>query len=96
MKPTGPHVRIKLLAMFKETAGQKEIKHHIEPETTLRGVLEALAQKYGGDFEETLNCKTGRVDVDTLVMLNGKNVRNAGTKLKANDLIVITVPAAGG
>ena len=96
MKPTGPHVRIKLLAMFKETAGQKEIRHHIEPEATLKGVLKALAEKYGGDFEETLDCKTGQVDVNTLVMLNGKNVRNAGTKLKDNDLIVITVPAAGG
>ena len=96
MKPTRSQVRIKLFAMFKETAGQKEITHPIEPEATLKTVLEALAAKYGGDFEETIVHETGQVDINTLVMLNGKNVRTTGTKLKDNDLLVITVPAAGG
>jgi MoaD family protein len=96
MKPTRSQVHIKLFAMFKETAGQKEIIHPIEPDAALRTILEALAAKYGGDFHETIDHKTGQVDVNTLVMLNGKTIRNLGTKLKPNDLLVITVPAAGG
>ena len=90
------HVRIKLFAMFQEVAGQKEIIQLIESEATLKSVLTALAEQYGGDFEETIDSETGQVDVNTLVMLNGKNVRNTETKLKDNDSIVITVPAAGG
>jgi molybdopterin converting factor small subunit len=82
--------------MFKETAGQKEITHQIEPDTALSTVLDALATKYGGDFNETIDHETRQVDVNTLVMLNGKTIRNLGTKLKDNDLLVITVPAAGG
>ncbi|UCD96420.1 MAG: MoaD family protein [Candidatus Bathyarchaeota archaeon] len=96
MKPPRSQVHIKLFAMFKETAGQKEIIHPIKPDTALRTLLESLAVKYGGDFNETIDHETGQVDVNTLVMLNGRTIRNLGTKLKDNDLLVITVPAAGG
>lgn len=89
-------VKIQLYAMFKEIAGRKEIIQNIQSETTLGEVLDALAKKYGKDFQETIDKKTGQVDVNTLVMLNGKNVRDTNLKLKNNDLIIITVPVGGG
>jgi len=55
-----------------------------------------LARKYGKDFEETVDKKTGQIDINTLVMLNGQNVRDTNLKLKDNDLIIITVPVGGG
>lgn len=89
-------VKIRFYAMFKEIAGKKEILHDIRSETTLREILTELAKKYGKDFKETINKKTGQVDVNTLIMLNGQNVRDTNVKLKDDDLIVITVPAGGG
>lgn len=90
------HIKIKLFAMFKEITGKKEILQDVHSETTLGEVLNRLAKKYGKDFEETIDKKTGKVDVNTLVMLNGKNIRDTNVKLKNNDLIIITVPMGGG
>lgn len=82
--------------MFKEIAGKKEIYQDIQSETTLGEVLERLARKYGKDFKEIVDKKTGQIDIDTLVMLNGKSVRATSMTLNDNDLVIITVPVSGG
>jgi MoaD family protein len=82
--------------MFREIAGRKELIQDIRSETTLGEILDTLARKYGKDFEETVDKKTGQVDINTLVMINGQNVRDTKMKLKDNDLIIITVPVGGG
>lgn len=89
-------IKIRLFAMFKEVARKKEILQDIQSGTTLGDVLETLAKKYGKDFGEIVDKKTGQIDIDTLVMLNGKNVRATSMILKDNDLVIITVPVSGG
>jgi len=90
------HVKIRFLAIFREVVGEREIMQVISQETTLGDVLNLLGKKYGRDFQETIDKKTQQVDVNTLVMLNGKNTRDTNIKLKDNDLIIITVPLGGG
>ena len=90
------NIKIRFLAIFKDVAGEKEITQTIRQETTLGDVLNLLGKKYGRDFQETIDRKTQQVDVNTLVMLNGKNTRDTDIKLKDNDLIIITVPLGGG
>jgi MoaD family protein len=90
------NIRIRFLAIFKDAAGKQEITQAIHEETTLGDVLNSLAKKYGKDFQETIDEKTRQVDVNTLVMLNGKNTRDTNLKLKDNDLIIMTVPLGGG
>ena len=89
-------IKIQLFAMFKEIAGRKEIFQDIQSETTLGEVLNMLARRYGKDFEETVDKKTGQIDINTLVMINGQNTRDINLKLKDNDWIIITVPVGGG
>jgi len=89
-------VKIQLFAMFKEIVGRKEIVLDIHSETTLGVVLKILAEKYDKDFKETVDEKTRQVDVNTLVMLNGRNIRDTDVKLKDNDLIILTIPVGGG
>ena len=89
-------IRIQFFVMFREIVGKKEILQEISPGTTLGDVLDILARKYGRDFKETMDRKMGQVNVDTLIMLNGKNVRNTNTKMSDNDLIIITAPLGGG
>ncbi len=89
-------VKIQLFAMFKEIAGKKEILQDIQSETTLGEVLEKLARTYGKDFEEVVDKKTGQIDINALVMVNGQNVRDTNLKLRDNDLIIITAPVGGG
>jgi len=96
VKLMNAHIKIQFYAMFKEIVGKKEIIHDIYSETTLGDVLTMLAKKYGKDFEETIDKKTGQVDVNTLVMLNGQNIRDTDVKLKENDLVIITIPVGGG
>ena len=90
------HIKIQLFAMSKEIAGKKEIWQEIDPETTLGDILNFLAKEYDKDFKETINKKTGQVDINTLVMLNGHNIRDPSVKLKDKDLVIITIPVGGG
>lgn len=89
-------IKIQLFAMFKEAVGKKEILQDIHPETTLGDILNVLANRYDKDFKETIDENTGQVDVNTLVMLNGRNIRDTSVKLKDKDLVIITIPAGGG
>ncbi len=89
-------VRVLLQAMFKEIAGQREITQDLSADSTLKSVLDYLARKYGKDFNEIVNSKTGLIDTDTLVMLNGQSIRKTDVPLKNGDVIMISVPIGGG
>ena len=89
-------IKIQFFAMFREAVGRKEIMQDIYPETTLGDILNVLANKYDKDFKETVDGNTGQVGVNTLVMLNGRSIRDTNVKLKDKDLVIITIPAGGG
>ena len=90
------HVTVLLQAMFKEIAGKREITQDLSPNTTLRLVLDQLALKYGKDFKQILDPKTGQIGTDTLVMLNGQGVKKTDVQLKNRDIIMVSVPIGGG
>ena len=90
------HVKILFHAMFKEIAGQREILQEVNPGFTLRDMLNALAKKYGKEFNSVIDAKTGMVSLDTLVMVNGKSIRKPDVQLRDNDVVMITVPVGGG
>jgi MoaD family protein len=89
-------VRVLLRAMFKEAAGKGEVTHELGPGSTLRMLLEELARRYGKDFKQVLNPKTGLIETDALVMLNGQSMRKPDVQLNDGDVIMITVPIGGG
>jgi len=88
--------RVLFHAMFREAVGKGEITHELGSNSTLRMLLDDLARKYGKDFKQILNPKTGLIEVDTLVMLNGQSVRKPDVQLKDGDVVMITVPIGGG
>lgn len=90
------HIKIRFFATFKEIVGKGEITHNIRSTTTLGEILNMLGEKYGKDFKQTINKNTKQIDINTLIMLNGQNVRDIDVKLKDNDVIIITVPLGGG
>jgi MoaD family protein len=96
MPMSAPHIKILLHATFRETAEKKEITEKITLDYTLADVLSKLAKRYGKDFNKTIDSKTGQINIDTLIMINGKSVRKTDIKLKDNDVIMITVPVGGG
>jgi len=91
-------VRVKILfhAGFREAVGKKEIVEEVKPNHTLADILTKLARQYGKDFNTILDSKTGQINTDTLVMINGQSTKKTDTKLKDNDTIMITVPVGGG
>jgi len=89
-------VKILLHAMFKDIAGKREITQEVDSNLTLGDALKKLAKKYGRDFNDIIDPRTGQISTDTLVMLNGKSVRQTDIKLNDKDIIMITVPIGGG
>jgi len=89
-------VKVLFHAMFKEVAGKREVVQELNTDATLRAVLDELARKYGKDFKEILDAKTGLINADTLVMINGQGVKKTDVQLKDGDVIMISVPIGGG
>ncbi len=90
------HVKVLLAAMFREIAGEREIVEEVGSGITLGDILTTLAGKYGVDFNEIIDSKTGQISLDVWVMVNGKGVRRTDIDLRDNDIVIITVPIGGG
>ena len=90
------HVKVLLGATFREIAGQREILEEAVSRITLEDILTTLAKKYGKDFNEIIDSKTGQISLETWVMVNGKSVRRTDIELKGDDVVMITVLAGGG
>ncbi|UCC33396.1 MAG: MoaD family protein [Candidatus Bathyarchaeota archaeon] len=90
------YVRVLLAARFREIAGQRELLKDVSSGMTLRDLLETLAETYGRDFTEIIDSKTEEISLEAWVMVNGKSARSPDVKLKAHDVVLITVPVGGG
>jgi len=90
------HIKVLLHANFRQIAGKKEIIEEVSPNHTLADILSKLAKEYDKDFNKIIDSKTKQINIDTVVMINGKSIRKADIKLKDNDIIMITVPVGGG
>ncbi|MEM3010618.1 MAG: MoaD/ThiS family protein [Candidatus Bathyarchaeia archaeon] len=90
--------RVKILfsAMFREIAGRKEVVKEIDSNWTLGDLLQNLAEEYGKDFKTIIDSERGEIGSETIVAVNGRNVRKTDIKLQDNDIVMITVPVGGG
>ncbi len=89
-------VTVLLSAMFKEIAGKREVTQELQDGSTLKVLLDELADEYGRDFSEILDRNTGQVTTDVLVMLNGQGIWKTDVQIKDGDVIMISVPIGGG
>ncbi|MCS7115681.1 MAG: MoaD family protein [Nitrososphaerota archaeon] len=89
-------VKVMFQAMFRELAGKREIVQEVSNGYTLRDLLDMLAKKYGGDFNDIVDPKTGEVNTEVWVLINGKSVRKTDIKLNDDDLVYIGIPIGGG
>lgn len=89
-------VKIMFQAMFRDLAGEREIIQEVNNGCTLRDLLNNLAKRYGGDFNDIIESKTGEINTEVWVLVNGKSMRKTDVKLNDNDVVFIGVPMAGG
>ncbi len=90
------HIKIVFGGIYREIAGKREILEEVSSNTTLSDVLTTLTKRFGRNFHEIVHPKTGRINVETWVMVNGRSVRKTAIKLEDDDVVMITVPAGGG
>ena len=89
-------VRVLLHADFRKIVGKREIVEEIDSHPTLKQFLDKLANKYGRDFKQIINPKTGVVSSEFLVSINGRIARDTNVKLKNDDILMITILTGGG
>jgi molybdopterin converting factor small subunit len=89
-------VRLVLCADFREIVGKREIVEEINPNSTLKHILDKLANKYGRDFKQIVDPQTGAISLEFLVSINGRITRDTNVKLNNDDILMITIPAGGG
>jgi MoaD family protein len=90
------HVRVLLQADFREIVGKREIVEKIDSDSTLKNILDKLAETYGKDFHQLVDSETDSISLEFLVSVNGRIARDTNTKLNSGDIVVITIPAGGG
>lgn len=90
------HVRVVLGADFRVIVRKREIVEKIDSNPTLRHILDKLANKYGRDFKQIVDPRTGGISLEFLVSINGRIVRDANIRLNNDDILMITIPAGGG
>jgi len=90
------HVRVLFHATFREAVGQREISEEIDSGSTLKDLINRLARRYGGDFDDIISSEREEVSREVVVMVNGKSVRKTNVVLKDEDVVMITVPFGGG
>ncbi len=94
-------IRVKGYLTLKKLMGDKaEISLEIE-NTTIKGVLELLSQRFGQDFKNSIfNPKTKEVHSHIKVLVNGRHYHNLparlDTRLKEGDEVALFPPVAGG
>jgi len=89
-------VRVVLLANFREIVGKREIVEEIDSNSTLRHILDKLAQRYGRDFKQIIDAKKGLISLEFLVSINGRIARDGNVKLNNNDVLILSIPVGGG
>lgn len=90
------NVRVVFQAMFREIAGEREIFQELSNSGTLKDLLDTLAKRYGGDFNDIVDPKTGDINTEVWVLVNGKSARKTDIKLNDEDIVYIGVPIGGG
>jgi MoaD family protein len=89
-------IEIMFHATFREITKNRTIIEEINEGCTVASIIAELAKRYGQDFKEVIDKKTGKITNDILVILNGKNIRAIDEKLKDNDVLIFTLPLGGG
>ncbi|MFW9786356.1 MAG: MoaD/ThiS family protein [Promethearchaeota archaeon] len=93
-------VFVKLMGKGLESREHDKFEFKIEPESTIRDLIDDLHEEYGERFEIYLGDKEKRVlRRDTIVILNGSNMvahKGEQSKLSDGDLIVFMIAAVGG
>ena len=89
-------VRVVLLASLREIVGKREIVEEVDSKSTVKHVLERLAQRYGRDFQQIMDTRKSSISLGFLVSINGQVTRDANAKLNNNDVLMLSIPVGAG
>jgi MoaD family protein len=89
-------VRVLLHANLREIVGKREVVEETNSNSTLRDILDKLAQRYGRDFKQIVDPGTGAISLEFLVSINGRIMRDANVKLNNDDVLILSIPIGGG
>lgn len=90
-------VKIMLFATLREKYGVKDL--NVECDGTLFDLIEKASKILGKSFlDEVYDKKQGKVRDNIIFMVNGRNIKDLGEKIKIKDKDVIAIfpPIAGG
>jgi MoaD family protein len=93
----GVSVKLKLFATLRKNYGVKELD--VECDGTIFNLIENASKILGRSFFDDIYDKNqGKVRDNIIFMINGRNIKDLGEKIKLtdNDVVAIFPPIAGG
>lgn len=91
-------MRIRYFATLRDVA-QKSEEPYDAQEIVLLDLLNRLCSRYGREFRRWVMTDDGKLSEMAIILVNGRDVREleyADTVLRANDVICMFPPIAGG
>jgi molybdopterin synthase sulfur carrier subunit len=93
----GVSAKIMLFATLRKKYGVKDL--NVECDGTIFNLIENASKILGGSFfDDVYDKNQGKVRENIIFMINGRNIKDLGEKIKIkdNDVIAIFPPIAGG
>jgi len=88
-------VKVTLASIYREVAGAKELGLELPEGSTIKQLVDLLAERYGGPFKELLT-RDGSINEEALLLLNGMRMKRSSQVLKDGDFVFITSELVGG
>ena len=89
-------VKVKHLNIFYNITGKKEEKVEFNESLTLKELVDRLSRSYKAEFRDTILDGENKLKPDAWILVNGEPAKNLEMKLKDGEVVVFSLPIAGG
>ncbi len=89
-------VKVKHLNIFYNITGKKEEKVEFNESLTLKELVDRLSRSYKAEFRDTILDGENKLKPYAWILVNGEPAKNLEMKLKDGEVVVFSLPIAGG
>lgn len=89
-------IKVKYLNIFYTITRKKEDSVEFGESLTLRELVDKLSRSYKAEFRDTILDGENKLKPHTWILVNGELVKDLEIKLKDEEVVVFSLPIAGG
>ena len=89
-------IKVKHLNIFYNITRKKEESVEFDSSLTLRELVDKLSRSYKAEFRDTILDEDNKLKSYAWILVNGEPAKDLEMKLKDGEVVVFSLPIAGG